>query len=115
MMSIQQIFLDMFDGLLKAFISSHGRPPSLERRRKGSLFFKPLGHGWKVDIELDRPFPFSVDGFRVKPDRTRQQADILREVVIKAEASTSNGIISRGVVGGKNKLVVLLAFACLAT
>src|SRR5439155_15060031 len=67
---------------------------------------KPL----KIDIQLDGPFPLTIDHVVVEPDRTAQKTDVFREIVVHSEAAASDKVFPAGIVGGKDPLVIFVAF-----
>src|SRR5712692_1541550 len=64
----------------------------------------------KINVQLHGPFPLPVDHVIVEPDWSRQQTDILREIVVHPESAATDEVLAAGVIRSKRPLVVFVAF-----
>lgn len=73
-----------------------------------------MGDGWKIDIKLKRPFPFTIDLLFVEPYGSCEEADIFCKVVIKTHPTTTDRILSGRIVRSQDKLLLLITLLILS-
>src|ERR1035437_2471532 len=57
----------------------------------------------KVDVELHAPLPLSVESLVIEPDGSAEKTDVLRKVVVEAEASSAEDVLARRIVSSEDE------------